>query len=77
MSNVKNMTEFEEICKLAIVNERGVIVLISMPDLFDAEEIHNTAANVPKKLEYYKQTYGEGLRMKRNMDISIVGCYIK
>jgi hypothetical protein len=70
------MTKLEDFGKfldLAIEKEKGIRVLIKMPDLHYPEEISNPASNVPAKKDYYMRAYNDNLELKTFTGIRICG----
>lgn len=61
------MTELEifvEVMEDAIIDNKGIQVLITMPDLPQPEMITNPASNVKAKMEYYEKAYNDDLELK-------------
>ena len=68
---MSNLEKFAEVMEYAILNNKGISVLITMPDLPKPEMIVNPASNVKAKLEYYKKAYNDNLELKTFPKITI------
>ena len=68
---MSKLEKFIETLEYAILNNKGIRVLITMPDLPKPEMIVNPSDNVKTKLEYYKKAYNDNLELKNNPVITI------
>ena len=68
---MSNLEKFVEVMEYAILNNKGIRVLITMPDLPKPEMIVNPASNVKAKLKYYKKAYNDNLELKSYPAITI------
>ena len=68
MSKLEKLIETME---YAVLNGKGIMVLITMPDLPEPEMITNPSNNVKVKMEYYKKAYNDNLELKNNPVITI------
>ena len=69
---LEKMSELEFVIKTAIKTKQSLDLLIKMPGFESPEMIVNPAENLEKKLEYYKNTYGEDLEHKHAKGIKII-----
>ena len=65
------LEKFIETLEQAILGNKGIRVLITMPNLPKPEIITNPSENVKTKLEYYRVAYNEKLELKNNPVIVI------
>ena len=65
------LEKFIETLEQAILGNKGIRVLITMPNLPKPEMITNPSENVKTKLEYYRVAYNEKLELKNNPVIVI------
>jgi len=69
---LEKMSELEFVVKTAIKTKQSLGLLIEMPGFEFPEMIVNPVENLEKKLEYYKNTYGEDLEHKHAKGIKII-----
>lgn len=69
---LEKMSELGFVVKTAIKTNQGLGLMIEMPGFESPELIINPVENLEKKLEYYKNTYGEDLEHKHAKGIKII-----
>jgi len=70
---LEKMSELEFVVKTAIKTKQSLGLIVEMPGFESPELIINPVENLEKKLEYYKNTYGEDLEHKHAKGIKIIG----
>ena len=70
---METMADLEFAVEMAIKENKSLSLLITLPGLESPEMITNPVENLEKKLEYYKNTYGDNLEHRHAKGIKIVG----
>ena len=71
-TSLNNIRDLEVAFKKCKELNRGIEILIEMPELPHCEIICNTYENLDKKLEYYLKAYNEDLTLKTFNKIKII-----
>ena len=69
---LEKMSELEFVIKTALKTKQSLGLMIEMPGFESPELIINPVENLEKKLEYYKNTYGEDLEHKHAKGIKTI-----